>query len=131
MKEIHKAMVEKDGKLLILRRSSYTNSFPGYWDFPGGELESGETPSESLKREVKEETGLEVQPLEAIGTYRLALEEDSEEISHIFTVHSTKLISDREVELSHEHTDFRWAEREDILKLDIEPFMENYFEEHS
>jgi 8-oxo-dGTP diphosphatase len=35
----------------------------GYWSLPGGALETGETLEEGIMREVREETGLEVQPL--------------------------------------------------------------------
>ncbi|HTT73105.1 MAG TPA: NUDIX hydrolase [Thermoplasmata archaeon] len=46
-----------DGELLLLRR---VTDFPGRWEFPGGSVEEGEEPEGALRREVREETGLEV-----------------------------------------------------------------------
>jgi ADP-ribose pyrophosphatase YjhB (NUDIX family) len=41
----------------------------GYWDLPGGFLEQGEHPAEGLRREVREETGLQIEILEALGFF--------------------------------------------------------------
>lgn len=52
------AVLKKDGKVLIARRK---RPFMGYeWEFPGGKLEDNETLEECLKRELKEELGIEI-----------------------------------------------------------------------
>lgn len=58
-----KAFVERDGNILVLRESgSYVDSTQtGKYDVPGGRLNPGENFAEGLKREVKEETGLDVE----------------------------------------------------------------------
>ena len=43
--------------------------YVGRWDIPGGFLEEGEHPLEGLKRELREETGLEVEPIELLGIW--------------------------------------------------------------
>ena len=48
-----------DGALLIARRPP-GGFMPGYWEFPGGKLEEGETPEACLAREIREELGVEV-----------------------------------------------------------------------
>ena len=54
-------MIFENGKLLIVERAS--DPFKGYWSLPGGILESGEKLDAGVRREVLEETGLEVEPL--------------------------------------------------------------------
>jgi 8-oxo-dGTP diphosphatase len=43
--------------------------FRGYWALPGGKVDVGETVEETVVREVKEETGIEVEIVEKIGEY--------------------------------------------------------------
>ncbi|MBL7160446.1 MAG: NUDIX hydrolase [Candidatus Aenigmarchaeota archaeon] len=54
------AIIVKDGKVLMVKASR--GILPGTWDLPGGFINYGESPEESLIREVKEEIGLKVQP---------------------------------------------------------------------
>ncbi len=62
------ALCEDDqGRLLLVRRAH--EPFAGRWDIPGGFLEEGEHPVEGIRRELREETGLEVEPLEFLGVW--------------------------------------------------------------
>ena len=55
-----------DEILLIKRR---TVPFSGYWALPGGRVDSGETVEQTIVREVKEETGLDVAIVRKVGEY--------------------------------------------------------------
>lgn len=57
--EVSAALVFRDGKLLITRRHS-TAHLGGLWEFPGGKCEPGETFKQCLKREIREELGVEI-----------------------------------------------------------------------
>ena len=57
--------VVADGKVLLIRRGS--EPMRGTWSLPGGALETGETILEGVAREVLEETGLRVKPLELLA----------------------------------------------------------------
>jgi 8-oxo-dGTP diphosphatase len=59
MKTVTAAIVEKDGKILVARRKADDRQ-AGKWEFPGGTLESDETPQECLQREMQEEFGIRV-----------------------------------------------------------------------
>jgi 8-oxo-dGTP diphosphatase len=55
------AVVEQNGKILAARRKKGAH-LAGHWEFPGGKLESGESPEECLVRELEEECGVTVAP---------------------------------------------------------------------
>jgi mutator protein MutT len=67
MKRVDVALgiVYRDSRLLICRRRQNTR-LAGYWEFPGGKLESGETVVECLQRELREELDIAADPLIAL-----------------------------------------------------------------
>ncbi|NJC33561.1 8-oxo-dGTP diphosphatase [Sphingomonas jejuensis] len=54
------AMVDADGRVLVQQRPE-GKAFAGFWEFPGGKLEPGETPEAALIRELSEELGIDVE----------------------------------------------------------------------
>ncbi len=54
------AITENDGKYLIAQRLPTCKNAPLKWEFPGGKIEFGEEPRDCLKREIKEELGIEI-----------------------------------------------------------------------
>ena len=55
------AIIESDDKILIAQRKSEDDIFGGFWEFPGGKIEDGETPEECMARELMEELEIEVE----------------------------------------------------------------------
>jgi 8-oxo-dGTP diphosphatase len=56
---------DRDGRILLARRADEPGA--GLWDLLGGFMDEGEDPLETLRRELREETGLEVEPGEYLG----------------------------------------------------------------
>ena len=55
------ALVDADGRVLIAQRPQ-GKAMAGLWEFPGGKLETGETPEQCLVRELHEELGIVTKP---------------------------------------------------------------------
>jgi ADP-ribose pyrophosphatase YjhB (NUDIX family) len=70
------ACVDESGLVLLSRRG--VEPFKGLWDFPGGFLEEWEHPLECLRRELREEAGVEIEPLALLGIWMDAYGEGGE-----------------------------------------------------
>ncbi|MDJ8840402.1 DNA mismatch repair protein MutT [Streptococcus oralis] len=60
------AAIEKDGKFFCAQRPE-GKSLGGFWEFPGGKLENGESPEQALIREIKEELNSDIEILAYIN----------------------------------------------------------------
>ena len=65
-----KAFIERDGHLLLVRKSDQDPEQPNLWEVPGGRIEFGESLDDHLCREVREEVGLEVVPHEPFAIWQ-------------------------------------------------------------
>ena len=63
-------LVRTDGAFLLTSRPE-GKAYAGYWEFPGGKLEAGETIEEALRRELQEEIGITIQNCELWKTERI------------------------------------------------------------
>ena len=59
-KVVAAVIFDKKGRVLVSQRALNSKLYPGKWQVPGGKVEKGENHLEALKREVKEETDLEI-----------------------------------------------------------------------
>jgi 8-oxo-dGTP diphosphatase len=64
------AAIVRDGKVLCAKRGDKTKSLAGYWEFPGGKIEPGETAEAALIREMREECLCDIKVIEEIATTR-------------------------------------------------------------
>ncbi len=109
---------EWNGKILMLKRSLNSHQ-GGLWTAaPGGKLEPGETPLEAVVREVREETGIELDPgkLVSKGSYFCSFG-DIEYLLHLFFVRLSALPS---LTIDpKEHTESLWATVEEAHRMPL------------
>ncbi len=118
MINVAKAVIEDSGKYLLIKRSSSSKFFPSKWDFPGGKVDVGERFEESVVREVKEETAMKIRVGKLIFEGRI--NENNKNIHYkVYSIENFE----GEIILSLDHSKFKWASKEEILGLEITPFV--------
>jgi 8-oxo-dGTP diphosphatase len=114
------AIIQKENKFLLVKQAK-GRYMEGLWAFPGGKVEAGETPEIALKREIKEETSLDISIKELF--YSTVLKNEHPEESKKFPLVillffkceplSDKVISRDDVE------EFVWIKLEEIKKYKL------------
>lgn len=107
MQKVVAAVLKKEGKMLLAKRKK-GDRFEGLWEFPGGKLEPGEIPEEGLKRELREEFGIETR----VGNFLCSA-------CYASPTHSLELLA---YEVSHvsgqfslyDHDEIRWISLEEL-----------------
>lgn len=116
------ALIEKDGKILLVKESAQKGPDAGKWNIPAGWLHVGEDIIEEVKREVKEETGFEFTPVNILGVYsvfRKDLIKEFEQTQHPIRIIFTGEISDKQGEFwKDEIVETKWFTPEEIEKMD-------------
>ena len=131
VKLIAHALIEEDGKHLLIKRSKIKrglpNVYPFYWDIPGGSVEENELPREAALREAMEEVNQKLQ-IDKI------IHEDSQfdaSKDTVFTrlVYEGRIVEQRDIILDpEEHTDFVWiSSLEDIESDLVAPYLLEIF----
>lgn len=106
-----KAIIEHNNKFLFIRRSDKYNEITGIWDIPGGRINIGEEPIDGLKREIFEETGLELDEIKQILDASTVFQDEEKQIVRITYLCTAK---DSDLKLSEEHTEYKWFSKDEI-----------------
>ncbi len=105
----------KEGKFLLIKRKD-DQIHAGKWAFPGGVIEPTETIGEALKRELKEETGLELKGIiKKISEYEYDRPDGKKTIGESYLIKT----DEKDVLLNLESEEFAWVTIEEMQKLDI------------
>ena len=108
------ALVEDGDRVLVTRRRK-EQAHGGYWEFPGGKVESGESDEEALARELEEELEVRARVGEHVCTVRHAYASGTVELAiYRCTLGGRKPVC-REV------ASLRWVAREDLPGLELTP----------
>ncbi|MBD3355394.1 NUDIX domain-containing protein [Candidatus Woesearchaeota archaeon] len=101
-----KSFIVRDDKLLVVKRADDDTEQPSIWEIPGGRLKPGEHPVSGLKREVKEETGLDVEVLHPLNVQHFTRGDNQKITMLIFLCRSI----DNNIRLSSEHSAHDWID---------------------
>ncbi|RLM50051.1 NUDIX domain-containing protein [Halorubrum sp. Atlit-28R] len=88
-----------DGQILVVQRSTDRE-----WELPGGRLSRGESPRQGLRREIREETGLDIEIADIVKANSWVNTADESR----FAVHYYCETTDDSATLSDEHVDIEW-----------------------
>ncbi|MFB6180464.1 MAG: NUDIX domain-containing protein [Candidatus Nanohalobium sp.] len=108
-------IVNEKGLILVIKRAGDETHLENLWDVPGGRFNYGETPQEGLKREVREEAGLEIEVLEPIKSWTFMRDSGEQVFGTTFLCEPEGF----EIELGDEHTDFQWVEKEELDRIEM------------
>ncbi len=103
------AVIVQDGRVLLVRRGS--EPLKGHWTLPGGVLEVGETLAAGVAREVKEETGLDVDPIELVEILDRIHREDGRIRFHYVIADYLCRVTGGELCAASDADAVRWVER--------------------
>ena len=109
------ALCVQDGRLLLARRKA--EPFRGRWDIPGGFLEEGEAPLDGLRRELKEETGLDVEPEHFVGVWMDRYGGDSTAEATL-NMYWTARIVGGDPQPADDVSELRWFDRDKLPRAD-------------
>lgn len=108
------AAIRKNDTILCAQRGP-SKSLAGYWEFPGGKIEAGETPQEALKREIEEELLCEI----SVGP-KICSTQQHYDFGTIKLTTFLCSLTHGEPSLT-EHTQLRWISKTKLVTLDWAP----------
>ena len=103
-------------EVLLIQRSKTDPSWPNMWEPPRGKIRAGETIIDGLKREVKEETGLSIDPVKYVDQFQY-VRSDGKRISIQYNFLCRMVDTNQQVVLSFEHQNYKWVSKVGILEL--------------
>ena len=109
------ALIEKDNKVLIARRSTGDPNILGKWEFPGGKVEQKEDELPAIDREIREEFELEIKAKKFL--INNVCEYPSKTVD--LRLYSCDYVKG-EFKL-HDHSEIAWVSKEALLKYDLAP----------
>ena len=115
MLKVVAALIEKDNKVLIARRSTGDPNIIGKWEFPGGKVELGENEFQAIEREIKEEFELTIKAKKFLINN---IYEYSNKIVDLRLYRCCYISGDFKL---HDHFEYKWVTKEKILNYDFAP----------
>lgn len=110
-------ILNSNGEMLIVKRTATENIDADLWDLPGGRLHAGEKKEQGLLREVKEETGLDIEIVTPANIWTYAPDAHTTIKGYIYLC---KYINGG-VALSAEHSEYKWIMPDELSSYATHP----------
>jgi len=110
---------DSEGRILLLK----SHKFKDRYTIPGGHIELGETAEEALRREVREETGLEIHDIKFLLYQDFVYDDSFWKKKHFIFLDFACRTDSTDVEINDEAQEFIWSTPEDALALPIDRYM--------
>jgi ADP-ribose pyrophosphatase YjhB (NUDIX family) len=108
--------LDGEGRILLSKRG--IEPFEGMWDFPGGFLEEEEHPLDCLRRELREEAGVEIEPIDFVGVWTDKYGGDGS-ASTTLNLYWTARIIDGDPEPNDDVAELRWFAPHEISEDEL------------
>lgn len=114
------AIVLEKGELLLVRRDREPSR--GHWSLPGGKVEWGETLRDACAREVREETGIDVDIEGLAGVVERILPNDAGDVEWHYVIHDYwARPRSRDVRAGDDAAEVRWVDVKDLHEMTLSP----------
>jgi len=111
----------QEGKIFLMTSPKWK----GKYVIPGGHIELGETIEQALKREIKEETNLDIFDIKFITLQEFIFGEEFHEKKHFIFLDYAAKTKNTDVVLNKEGVEYVWVTLDETLKIPIEPYTRN------
>jgi 8-oxo-dGTP diphosphatase len=112
--EVVGAVIREEDRVLCAQSGS-GKTLAGFWEFPGGKVEANESPSEALKREIREELACDID----VGPLIMTSTHEYEFGTITLATYSCRIVSG--TPSSSEHEELRWVSLGDLETLQWAP----------
>ena len=117
----------KKGEIFMLKTHKWSDKYA----LPGGHIDFGETMVEAVKREVKEETNLDIYDIKFFRPVDCISPDDyHREKKHFIFLDFTARTNSEDVKLNEEAEDYIWVKPKDAIELPVEPFTLSLIKEY-
>jgi len=111
-------VIFKDENVLLVKRSNPPAK--DMWAIPGGKILPGETMHEALQREIREETGLEIKPMEVVYVFDVIEYSDQKQISfHYVIIDFLCVLSGGSLKAGDDAQSVKWFSKSDLNKYPV------------